>query len=1381
MNTSKIIKAYIGAGTYSTTEPITQGDYGYILQIEGAVLPATYRVDFANDRHEGEALTVYGNEDGAEVPKELIDTGKDIFAFYYYIGENFGKTAYTWKIPNDTRAKYGDRTPTPTQQDSIDQLIVRSNEAVEIAEQKAEEASTSAQSASDSAIEASRSESRAQTHALNAERSSTNADLSANDASESAEAAAHSANQAAQIKADVEGLERDARAAANSSETSARASSGFASQAQGFARQAESYANGASGYASQASESAQTASTKASEASQSATVASDKATEASQSASQALIYKNDAESAKTDSQTAQGLAEQARDDAQRAQAMAENAEANAESTVHGVLDSLSLVETSGSIIETHDAFPVSPEKMVVDINPVQDLHGYDSPWVGGGGKNLITGTEYRGSVYNNDVGGNLKLSSPRITYTQVSNVITITNSGSFFEGQVFATAMLPSGQYAVHYESDSADFRATIYIASEDFIVEQRILNTSGAATVSRAVTLDADARIVVALCNVKAGSIQATNLQVESGSAYTSWTPYENICPISGWTGCEVSATGKNLLALPVLRFNEVEATKANCFFVKAGTYMLQYSCDAEHRYGIRLLDMAGNVISDNAHKPNSSVPYNSSAQAYYAGINVPSGFKTAVCNIVEDCYVRIVSNQTGGGFTNAQFEKGSTATDYDPYTGRSITINLGQTVYGAHIDVLSGVLTIDRAMVTFDGSEDWAPQNGVFTLYLGDAANIYKAGTTSQQNIVIADRFKPNGIKYRDGCGDGNIIKVVGNNTQIACYSSVYSSIEAFKSSLADNPMQIVYILATPIEIQPTPQQIILLKDYNVLWADTGDISEFAYRAGEFATKADIPNVPVEDVQVNGSSVVQNKIANIDLTGIEENSTRIESLEDDRYKPYATDSASGAIASFPDGADNLPLKSLVVDIDPVQDLHGYDSPWVAGGGKNLFGGVFNQNFVFATPIPANTTIAVSCAYNSESSNVRINLYRQNGTRFTNYGINTISGNKQYRVITIEEDAYSVMFDISERAWYQIEIGSTATDYAPYENICPISGWTGANVEQSGVNAWDEELELGTITIDNGRDVAATDRLRSKNKTRCSPNTSYYLGNFVGTIFWYSRDGSYISFNYNNASDLVRTSPANAYWFRFAVKSSYGVAYNHDISINYPSTDHDYHPYVGQSIPINWQTEAGTVYDGSLDVLSGVMRVEMGMLDMSTASWTFNNTTKRATTNDIKNLVKIPSSQFVKSGSIAENYSEKRANATLTVGEFAVVQTGAVVLYYDGVNAPSGKLVYPLAEPIEIQLTPHEVNSLLGVNNIFADTGDTACEYRADTKLYINRLTEPDSDMVADSNIVSGQYFMVGNSLYKATANIANGGQIIVGTNATRVSIAQALNEINT
>ena len=38
--------------------------------------------------------------------------------------------------------------------------------------------------------------------------------------------------------------------------------------------------------------------------------------------------------------------------------------------------------------------------------------------------------------------------------------------------------------------------------------------------------------------------------------------------------------------------------------------------------------------------------------------------------------------------------------------------------------------------------------------------------------------------------------------------------------------------------------------------------------------------------------------------------------------------DTASGDIASFPDGADGLPVKDLTVSIEPVQDLHGYDSP---------------------------------------------------------------------------------------------------------------------------------------------------------------------------------------------------------------------------------------------------------------------------------------------------------------------------------------------------------------------------------------------------------------------------------------------------------------------
>ena len=53
--------------------------------------------------------------------------------------------------------------------------------------------------------------------------------------------------------------------------------------------------------------------------------------------------------------------------------------------------------------------------------------------------------------------------------------------------------------------------------------------------------------------------------------------------------------------------------------------------------------------------------------------------------------------------------------------------------------------------------------------------------------------------------------------------------------------------------------------------------------------------------------------------------------------YAVYPTDTASGSIASFSDGADSVPMLSVVADIEPIQDLHGYDKPWAEGAGDNM------------------------------------------------------------------------------------------------------------------------------------------------------------------------------------------------------------------------------------------------------------------------------------------------------------------------------------------------------------------------------------------------------------------------------------------------------------
>ena len=65
-------------------------------------------------------------------------------------------------------------------------------------------------------------------------------------------------------------------------------------------------------------------------------------------------------------------------------------------------------------------------------------------------------------------------------------------------------------------------------------------------------------------------------------------------------------------------------------------------------------------------------------------------------------------------------------------------------------------------------------------------------------------------------------------------------------------------------------------------------------------------------------------------------------------------------------------------------------------------------------------------------------------------------------------------------------------------------------------------------------------------------------------------------------------------------------------------------------------------------------------------------------------------------------------------------------------------------------------------------------CKQRAAVK-----MDPTEDDMIADHAISAGTFFMIGNTLYLATSQIAAGGTIAPGTNATRLSLADALNEL--
>lgn len=243
--------------------------------------------------------------------------------------------------------------------------------------------------------------------------------------------------------------------------------------------------------------------------------------------------------------------------------------------------------------------------------------------------------------------------------------------------------------------------------------------------------------------------------------------------------------------------------------------------------------------------------------------------------------------------------------------------------------------------------------------------------------------------------------------------------------------------------------------------------------------------------------------------------------------------------------------------------------------------------------------------------------------------------------------------------------------------NVRPITGWDEVEVYVGGVNVWDEEWEVGIYNVNDGT-KASSNAIRSKNLIPISPNTTYYKKTPNPGIYWqiyFDSSKNYLSYagvGYNRTF----TTPSDAHYMAIFTENGYGTTYNHDISINYPSTDTSYHSYQGTSYPISLPS---TVYGGTLNVTSGVLK-----------SYPF--------------------------------YSSY--NGETLSGEWICDRA----VYSQGTTPPIGSQVVDMSgNGTEYQLDPTEIRTLKGVNNVWADTGDVEdVQYIADTKTYIdNKVAE--------------------------------------------------------
>ena len=107
-----------------------QYDYGQVLLFEGLDLPPAYEVHFSNREDLGESITQIGTPDGVPVPDEMFLSGKDIYAFtYLHKGSSDGRTMYKVKIPVKKRPKPTDQEITPVEQSALDQALAAFEQA----------------------------------------------------------------------------------------------------------------------------------------------------------------------------------------------------------------------------------------------------------------------------------------------------------------------------------------------------------------------------------------------------------------------------------------------------------------------------------------------------------------------------------------------------------------------------------------------------------------------------------------------------------------------------------------------------------------------------------------------------------------------------------------------------------------------------------------------------------------------------------------------------------------------------------------------------------------------------------------------------------------------------------------------------------------------------------------------------------------------------------------------------------------------------------------------------------------------------------------------------------------------------------------------------
>ena len=446
--------------------------------------------------------------------------------------------------------------------------------------------------------------------------------------------------------------------------------------------------------------------------------------------------------------------------------------------------------------------------VTIKLTPKQDLHGYDKPWPGGGGKNkfpyLSSETQYGVTITVGDDG-------------------TITLNGTCTESYNFSiNGTIEAGSYSLcdfaEGQWPSTSVRAQVY--GED-VIGLSINNPDPSGTVRNATS--ASGGSVTFRVRIVSGFTYNNNklkpMLVKEAVSTMTYEPYANICPIEGYEEASATRTGVNqwdeewevgsIDSANGLNVQDNTRYRAKNYIrlIEGSNYYFKFN--GTDIIGLRFYDANKNYIG------------------YFALSSLQNALLERGTNRLpaNAVYLRFVNITTNTYNNNISINYPATDTDYHAYDGATATAEFPETIYGATGDAAGGdwgktFPKIDLGTLTWTYNSMYS----IFTAYVNPPAK--------QNASCMCDRYEYSSLSVGATRPDRTInvgLQYFSSSFNVVSVKDTsYTSAADFKAAMSG--VEFSYELAAPVPFQTAPAPLTLRKGDNTITTD-GDSVKVKY----------------------------------------------------------------------------------------------------------------------------------------------------------------------------------------------------------------------------------------------------------------------------------------------------------------------------------------------------------------------------------------------------------------------------------------------------------------------------------------------------------------------------------------------------------------------